>query len=48
MADIVVSVTEKQRLASASTGVSTQSGEGSMDANIAVRNAFRELCAFVR
>ena len=40
MADIVVSVTEKQRLASASTGVSTQSGEGSMDANIAVRNAF--------
>ena len=39
-ADIVVTVAEKKRLTSASTGVSTQAGEGSMDAKVSVRNLF--------
>ena len=40
LADIVVTVSEKKRLTQASTGVSTQAGEGSMDTNVAVRNLF--------
>ena len=39
LADIIVTVNEKKRLTSAATGVSTQGGEGSMDANVTVRNA---------
>ena len=39
-ADIVVSVREKKRLASASTGVHTQGSEGSLDGSLRVRNAF--------
>ena len=38
VADVVVTVTEKKRLASASTGVHTQGGEGQMDAAVSVRN----------
>ena len=38
VADAVVTVTEKKRLASASTGVHTQGGEGQMDAAVSVRN----------
>lgn len=40
LADIIVTVNEKKRLTSAATGVSTQGGENSMDANVSVRNAF--------
>jgi len=39
-ADVVVTLAEKKRLTSASTGVSTQGGEGSMDAKVSVRNLF--------
>ena len=39
LADVVVTVAEKKKgLLSAQTGVHTQSGEGSMDANVTVRN----------
>ncbi len=38
LADIVVTVAEKKRLTSASTGVSTQGGEGSLDASVSLRN----------
>ena len=39
LADVHVTIREKQRgLASATTGVHTQSGEGSMDAQVTVRN----------
>ena len=38
LADIVVTVREKKRLTSASTGVHTQSGEGSVDGSLSVRN----------
>lgn len=40
LADIIVTVAEKTRLTSAATGVSTQAGEGSMDAQVTVRNLF--------
>lgn len=39
LADVVVTVKEKKRLASASTGVHTTGGEGSMDAAMRLRNA---------
>ena len=38
LADVIIRVKEKKRLASAGTGVSTQGGEGSMDAKLSVRN----------
>ena len=39
LSDVYVTIREKQRgLASATTGVHTQSGEGSMDAQVTVRN----------
>ena len=38
LADVVVTVAEKKRLTSASTGVSTQGGEGSLDASVSLRN----------
>jgi hypothetical protein len=37
LADIIVTVSEKKRLASASTGVHTSGGEGSMDAEVRAR-----------
>ena len=40
LADLVVTVVEKKRLTSAKTGVSTQGGEGSVDAAVSVRNLF--------
>ena len=39
-ADVVIKVVEKKRIAQASTGVSTQSGEGSIDTKVSVRNVF--------
>ena len=39
-ADVVIKVVETKRLTQASTGVSTQSGEGSMDTKVSVRNIF--------
>ncbi|EOD27404.1 hypothetical protein EMIHUDRAFT_235881 [Emiliania huxleyi CCMP1516] len=40
LADVVVTVSERQRLATASTGVHSTAGEGSMDAEVRVRNLF--------
>ena len=39
-ADVIIKLVEKKRLTSASTGVSTQGGEGSMDAKVSVLNLF--------
>jgi outer membrane protein assembly factor BamA len=45
LADVIVTVSEKKRLASASTGVHTSGGEGSMDAEVRVRTGPSRLWA---